>query len=423
VACGHGAEVLGGWEMKAYALLHSRFREILLLDADNVPIVDPEFLFDCEEFRRTGTVFWPDLVRIRRDSPIWAMCGVPYRDTPSVESGQLLIDKQRAWPGLVLANWMNQHSDAFYDIVHGDKDTFLLAWLAQGTDFAMVQRLPRQLPHVLCQRGFDGTVLFQHRGGAKWILLGRNPKIEGFAYERECFDLLRELGQQWDGCIFLPPPRSERAHEVERALASQRAFRFERVSADVRAIELLPDHRIGPAPDGDGIYWHVEEGTEGLALVFTAGGRVSCRMEPSRDGGWQGRLVSGLECPVSLVPEPSPTEAGGATPPRDAECLQPGLLAAVLDQQASLPNDAEATRDFIGLVRCLGGSHGESALRQIRELADRAAQEPPDGVRRRLLSLALGELTPVVEAAGGSLRPGHGSRSATDRVLRRHYER
>src|SRR5262249_7829771 len=45
---------LAGWELKAYAVLHSSFREVLFLDADNVPIVDPTFLFDTPEFRRTG---------------------------------------------------------------------------------------------------------------------------------------------------------------------------------------------------------------------------------------------------------------------------------------------------------------------------------------------------------------------------------
>jgi len=37
----HPVRRLGGWEMKAYALMHSRFAEVLLLDADNVALRDP----------------------------------------------------------------------------------------------------------------------------------------------------------------------------------------------------------------------------------------------------------------------------------------------------------------------------------------------------------------------------------------------
>ena len=50
---------LGGWELKAYALLHSRFREVLLLDADNVPVRNPEYLFDTPDYTAAGTLFWP----------------------------------------------------------------------------------------------------------------------------------------------------------------------------------------------------------------------------------------------------------------------------------------------------------------------------------------------------------------------------
>ena len=37
----HPARRLGGWELKCYALLHSHFAEVLLLDADNCPARDP----------------------------------------------------------------------------------------------------------------------------------------------------------------------------------------------------------------------------------------------------------------------------------------------------------------------------------------------------------------------------------------------
>lgn len=33
----------GGWELKSYAIIHSTFEEVLLLDADNVPCCDPAF--------------------------------------------------------------------------------------------------------------------------------------------------------------------------------------------------------------------------------------------------------------------------------------------------------------------------------------------------------------------------------------------
>src|SRR5688572_20721284 len=52
--------MLGGWQLKPYAILQSAFREVLLLDADNLAVVNPEFLFETPEFKETGALFWPD---------------------------------------------------------------------------------------------------------------------------------------------------------------------------------------------------------------------------------------------------------------------------------------------------------------------------------------------------------------------------
>ena len=87
VAKRHQVVRLGGWELKPYAAMHSRFREVLLLDADNVGVRDPEFLFDRPEFRDTGALFWPDVVRLSQANDIWAISGLRYRDMPSLEVG------------------------------------------------------------------------------------------------------------------------------------------------------------------------------------------------------------------------------------------------------------------------------------------------------------------------------------------------
>lgn len=171
----------GGWELKPYALMHSRFREVIFLDADNLPVRDPSFLLDRQEYNETGSLFWPDVVRIARDNRIWEMTGLDYRDMPSFETGQIVLDKSKCWPALSLTHWMNQRSDLFYQFLYGDKDTFLISWLLLSQPFFQIPHLPKQLPHTLCQRDPDGKLLFQHRSGAKWILDGDNPVIDGFS--------------------------------------------------------------------------------------------------------------------------------------------------------------------------------------------------------------------------------------------------
>ena len=159
VAKRHPVDRLGGLELKPYAVMHSRFREVLLLDADNVPVRDPGFLFDLPEFHDTGTLFWPDIVRLSRANDIWAISGLPYRDMPSLESGQMVLDKSRCWRALTLAHWINQHSDVFYKFLHGDKDTFLIAWLLVSQPYHLIRHRPKLLEATFCQRDPDGTVL------------------------------------------------------------------------------------------------------------------------------------------------------------------------------------------------------------------------------------------------------------------------
>jgi hypothetical protein len=48
------------WVGKVAALLHCSFREVLLLDSDNLPLLDPAYLFQDPLYQQHGNLFWPD---------------------------------------------------------------------------------------------------------------------------------------------------------------------------------------------------------------------------------------------------------------------------------------------------------------------------------------------------------------------------
>ena len=121
---------LNGWELKPYALIHSSFAEVLLLDADNVAVRNPEFLFVEPEYQRCGAIFWPDYNRLGRNRSIWEICGVAFKDEPEFESGQIVVDKARCWKALQLAMHLNEWSDYYYEHIYGDKETFHMACAA-----------------------------------------------------------------------------------------------------------------------------------------------------------------------------------------------------------------------------------------------------------------------------------------------------
>ncbi len=195
----HPARILNGWELKAYALVHSPFREAMLLDADNVPVRNPTYLFDAAEFRDTGAVFWPDRDRVTPDRSIWRICALPYFDEPGVESGQILVDTRACWKALRLALHYNEHSDFYYQHIHGDKETFRLAFRRLGFSYAMPSRPIHALDSCMCQHDFEGRRVFQHRNLDKWRLDGSNRPIAGFLRENLCRQFLAELRERWTG--------------------------------------------------------------------------------------------------------------------------------------------------------------------------------------------------------------------------------
>jgi hypothetical protein len=417
VAKRHQVERLGGWELKPYAVMHSRFREVLLLDADNVPIKDPSFLFDRSEFRDTGTLFWPDIVRLSPGNEIWAFSGLSYRDTPSVESGQMVLDKSRCWRALSLSHWINQHSDTFYQFLHGDKDTYLIAWLLLAQPYHLIRHRPKLLEATLCQRDPDGAVLFQHRNNAKWILEGNNPRVDGFRLERECRAHLEELATLWDGRVFNPPPRSDAARRLEADLSRSRKFRYVRVSSDDRCIELLPDHRIRPGRRHEH-YWHVADGSQGLELRIDGHGLRGCALRQSEDGTWRGQSLQPPGMPIELVPAGARTSVERRRDSPDREALM-SLLDRILDLGAALPWDREVTRDLAGTLRTLAAL--DPAV--IERLKDESRRSLPGSVRGQVVLAALaGLVDPARRPDGGEIAPGHNWPSTT-LALGRGYER
>ena len=91
------------YQWKIFTMLFSSFNEFLFLDADNMPMKNPDTIFDSKAYRDTGAILWPDY---------WKFSGSPYypyiaglTDEPSdalyedktVESGQVVWNKERHW--------------------------------------------------------------------------------------------------------------------------------------------------------------------------------------------------------------------------------------------------------------------------------------------------------------------------------------
>lgn len=310
LAAAKGMEI-GGFELKSFALLHCEFREVLLLDADNVPLLDPAELFAHESFVKTGAVFWPDLISIAASSRIWELCGVPYRAMPSFESGQLAVDRRRALPALTLAWFLNRHSRFVYQHIYGDKDTFLMAWLALGEPFHLVLHPVKRLQGCMCQHHPDGRRMFQHRNLRKWKLHGGNLAIEGFREEDTCLRFLDELNARWTGRVFTPPPRDEELTGLAAELTATRRFRLETVSDGMETVELL-DNDLLRRSRGPAANWWLDRAEGDPVLFIGEDAVVNRRFRRLATDYWRSPAPTGREQDLVLTPAPgSSLEATG----------------------------------------------------------------------------------------------------------------
>lgn len=137
-------ESLNGYQYKALALLMSKFSDTLYLDSDNIPLVQPSTMFNSKEYKEHGMVSWPDFWKRSTNYKFYEMAGIKnsgptITSTPSVEAGQIMINKKTHFKTVLLSLYYNVWGpDYFYPIFNqgfpgeGDKDTFYLASRVTG---------------------------------------------------------------------------------------------------------------------------------------------------------------------------------------------------------------------------------------------------------------------------------------------------
>lgn len=300
--------ILKGWELKAYALLYSSFEEVLLLDADNVPVSNPSDLFSWSEYQQTGAVFWPDVGKLSKGRKIWELVGTPYRDEPEFESGQILINKSKCWEALNVSLWLNEFSDFYYDYIHGDKETFHMGFRKTNTEYSMPHHHVVLREGTMYQHDFRGRVVFQHRNGYKWsINRDANPHLKGFLYESECLGFVEVLKNLWNGKIGVH--RTENGHSVSPTNGSKgeiaitsKLWYYERVGYDRRPMVFTQNGKISFGSAGCEQTWNIEGKGKGQKLIISGNDGVTCTLRPNESASlWIGQWLKHEQMPIKLI--------------------------------------------------------------------------------------------------------------------------
>lgn len=182
-----GVSFANPFAIKPLAVYHSAFQKVLLLDADNLPVKDPTYLFEMLN-ETQSTVFWPDHWPLDRKARCWKLLSdaqvAQMTYTNAQDSGQLLVDKSKCLKALAVCARVNvqlhsQLKRLFPEpFNHGDKDTWHFAWLSTSTPFTMMPGRPggagakdhtgQYIGHTVVQYDLQSDPIFLHKMRAKW---------------------------------------------------------------------------------------------------------------------------------------------------------------------------------------------------------------------------------------------------------------
>jgi alpha 1,2-mannosyltransferase len=139
------------YQLKSLALVFSRFRKVLYLDSDSIPLLDPTPMFSEAPFVDSGLVLWPDFWKATENPVFYDIAGMgklPENLPPTGgETGQILVDKRYHMQTLLATAYYNIFGPGwYYELLSqgalgmGDKETFLAAAVVTGTKWTRVHK-------------------------------------------------------------------------------------------------------------------------------------------------------------------------------------------------------------------------------------------------------------------------------------------
>jgi len=180
---------LNGWELKIYAIIYSKFEEIIYLDSDCFLFIKPELLFDnklytehkaifsCDidvHYQWSGRLIEPDTFIVpklgifsdgrwdySKPNPLWEILDIKEDNLPEFETGFIMVNKKIHSEPLFATLFLNENSHITYKYLYGDKDTFHLAWANSNHQCNMIRSVNRN--DTFIEGKLDNEILFQHR--------------------------------------------------------------------------------------------------------------------------------------------------------------------------------------------------------------------------------------------------------------------
>jgi len=189
---------LRGYQTKPLAVLCSSFEEVILLDADALSFIDPQYLFQAEGYEKSGMLLFKDYVDcmsfISRDFIETIGIGIDrycdYTNDFEIDSSCVVLNKSMCWDALYVICIINVKSDSYHKSknVLGDKDVWLMGsmfvdfkpYISSPAPNVMVSDQNKIIVGHLQSTIFDQEEVFTHYNNQKIDLLG--SELDGYTY-------------------------------------------------------------------------------------------------------------------------------------------------------------------------------------------------------------------------------------------------
>lgn len=189
--------LLHGWGCKTFAVMHCGLHDVIYQDADAYWTRDPSPLLGL--LREAPFAYWQD--------HSWNVWG-PYHGltpdrvgaVPPVQSGQMIIDVVGYWRQLVIAHWIDQHSDYFYPHgteprkywhQFGDQNSHDVAIIHTGGRFLKIGNARWRYPAFTYEHA--GEIVMVHRCEAKFFPGTKPHRDDSLPLEGRAWELFHEL--------------------------------------------------------------------------------------------------------------------------------------------------------------------------------------------------------------------------------------
>jgi len=167
------------WAIKPFAILASRFEEVILMDADAFYINNPLKLFDDYKYKELGSLFFKDRTlkfsknKIKRLKWLKSFIINPLPETKKsriwnkksrdeLESSTVVIHKAKALLGLLNICKLNEkmlRDKIIYRKVYGDKETFWLGFEMSRQNYNVIPNNCAAVGYIVSEKNKDGRLI------------------------------------------------------------------------------------------------------------------------------------------------------------------------------------------------------------------------------------------------------------------------